>query len=216
MRLLDLHAPWLQNINVSAAGIAMAGGGRFGLGVLLVAELARTGQLLFARKSYRPGFEGNDQLTFPGGMIRPQDRQKGMAHWMQDSLATRVAAEVGLEVQDYRRITPLEVTPPVVTTYIAKGQRRYTVILPFVLSMTQAFSPSTQDPTVYDPGWCTPVRVWREITPANRLIAAYYLWPRLSQWERAAAQPCLAEALQQSAAAAAAVYLPTPAAPWTL
>jgi hypothetical protein len=216
MRLLDLHAPWLQNIKVSDTGIAMAGDGRFGLGVLLVVEWAQSRKLLFARKSYRPGFAGNDQLTFPGGMIRPQKRQEGMVRWLEESLATRVAAEVGFAVPTERQLTPLEVTPPVVTAYIAKGRLRYTVILPFVLSLTQAFVPCTQDPTVYNPGWYCPVQVWQEITPANRLITAYYLWSRLSQREQAKAQPFLEEAFNQSAEAAAAVQLPTPARPWTL
>lgn len=216
MQLLEPHAPWLQNINVSGAGIAMGGGGRFGLGALLVVERAETKELLFARKTYRPGFEGNDQFTFPGGMIRPQDRRESMARWIQESLAIRVAAEVGLEFHAYQNMAPLEVTPPVVTAYIAKGRRRHTVILPFVLSMTQVFSPWTQDPTVYDPGWYSPVQVWREITPANRLIAAYYLWPRLSQQEQTETKPFLDEAFTQAAGAAAEVQLPTPAIPWAL
>ena len=175
MQLLNPAAPWLQNIVVSETGIAMSSDGRFGLGTLLVAERAKSRQLLFARKSYRFGFDGNHQFTFPGGMIRPQDDQESLSQWIQESLATRVAAEVGLDVYDYHHILPLDVTPPVVTAYIAKGQQRYTVILPFVLSMSGPFSPRTQDPTVYDPGWYCPVQSWHEITPANRLITAYYL-----------------------------------------
>ena len=172
MRLLDSHAPWLQNLDVSDDGIATAGGGRFGLGVLLVVERARSRKLLFARKTYRSGYEGNDQFTFPGSMIRPQDRQEDFARWTLESLTTRVAAEAGLDVQAYESIQPLDVTPPVVTAYTAKGQQRYTVILPFILSMTEAFTPRTQDPTVYDLGWHSPVQAWHEITPANSITRA--------------------------------------------
>jgi len=46
------------------------------------------------------------------------------------------------------------------------------------------------------------------------LIAAYYLWPRLSDRERREAKPFLLEVLNQSSRWAAEVQLPPPVAPW--
>lgn len=146
-------------------------------------------ELLFVRKSYRPGFEGNGQLAFPGGMIRGSERRARLESWIHASLTVRVAAEVNLDLPTYGKITPLKVIPPIVAAYTAKGRRWHTVILPFTLSLTQDFRPWSQDSTVHDPGWRTPLRLWSEITPTNRLIAAYYLWPRLSDRERTEAQP---------------------------
>jgi len=214
MRLLDEHAPWLRNFSISEFGTVVGAGGRFGFGAVLVVERAHTRELLFVRKAYRPGFEGNGQLAFPGGMIRPSDPHASIDSWIQTSLVTRVAAEVSLDLQACGEITPLAGTPPVVAAYTAKGRRRYTVILSFTLSLAQDFKPRSQDSTVYDPGWRVPMPLWGEITLTNRLIAAYYLWPRLSDRERREAQPFLLEVLNQSSGWAAEVQLPPPVAPW--
>ena len=214
MRLFAEHAPWLRNISISEFGTVVGAGGRFGIGAVLVVERAHTRELLLVRKAYRPGFEGNGQLAFPGGMIRPSDPHASIDSWIQASLATRVAAEVSLDLPACGAITPLEVVPPVVAAYTAKGKRRYTVILPFTVSLAQDFKPRSHDSTVYDPGWRVPLHLWGEITLTNRLIAAYYLWPRLSDKERKEAKPFLLEVLNQSSRWAAEVQLPPPVAPW--
>lgn len=214
MRLLDARAPWLHNYQISESSIITGDDGRFGIGASLVAERACTRELLFARKSYRSGFEGNGQFTFPGGMVRATAKEEGLERWLWSSLATRVASEIGLTLQTYEQVTPLDVTPPVVAAYTVKGQRRYTVILPFATSLAEEFCPRSQDATVYDPGWRTPMSCWSEITPTNRLIAAYYLWPRLSQVDRLSARPFLEEALAQASRWATEVCLPPARAPW--
>src|SRR5437764_14751969 len=94
MRLFAEHAPWLQNIGVSEFGTVVGAGGRFGIGAVLVVEREHTRELLFVRKAYRPGFEGNGQLAFPGGMVRPSDPHATIDSWLQASLETRVADEV--------------------------------------------------------------------------------------------------------------------------
>ncbi len=214
MRLLDESAPWLQNMRVAADGI-VCGQGQFGIGAVLVIEHERSRRLLFVKKAYRLGFEGNDQFACPGGMVRSNGERTSLSSKIRTSLAERVAAEVSLDLQSYRDIAPLEGQPPVIAAYIAKGQRRRTVILPFVLTISQLVAPCAQDSTVYDAQWQEPINLWAEITPTNRLIAAYYLWSRLSETERARAQPSLEEALQQSTAWASEVQLPFPVAPWS-
>ncbi len=216
MRLLDEHAPWLRNISVSEFGIAVGESGQFGLGAVLVVEREFSRELLFVRKSYRLGFEGNGQRAFPGGVVRPSEGGTYIQSRVQTSLATRVAAEVSLDLPSQGMVAPLEGMPPVVAAYTARGGRRHTVILPFTIRLAQDFRPWSHDPTVYAPGWRAPMKLWSEITLTNRLIAAYYLWPRLSQMERREAQPFLVEALQQASAWAAEVQLPAAVAPWDL
>ncbi len=188
----------------------MGGDGSFGIGTLLVVEIGRSRKLLFARKSYRLGYEGSDQYTFPGGMVRSHHKQAGMVTWLQTTLRTRVATEVGLDITSHVGVKPLDVTPPVVACYTVQGQRKHTVILPFILSITKTFLPRVQDTTVYNPGWHVPTNIWGEITATNRLIAAYYLWHRLSEAEKVAAQPFLDDALNQAFMWAAEVKLPPP------
>jgi hypothetical protein len=127
-----------------------------------------------------------------------------------------VAAEVGLALHYGGELSLLDGIPPVVAAYTAKGRRRHTVILPFTLVLARAFRPRSQDSTVDDPGWRDPRKFWSEITPTNRLIMAYYLWPCLSKTERTEARSWLSEALQQATVWAAEVHLPAPVAPWSL
>jgi hypothetical protein len=216
VRLLDLQAPWLQDLSVSESDTVVGAGGRFGLGAVLVVERRQTRALLLARKSYRAGYAGNHQWALPGGMVRPHVEGGGMSGWIHTSLATRVAAEVRLDLSTQGQYSPLDAWPPVVAAYTARGRRRHTVILPFTLSLAQEFHPWSHDTTVYDPGWHVPIHLWHEITPTNRLIAAYYLWSRLSETERQVARPWLEEALQQATRWAEEVQLPAPVAPWRL
>lgn len=214
MRLLDESAPWLQNLSIAEDGIVAGQEGRFGLGAVLIIEHQRSRRLLFVKKSYRPGFEGNDQLAFPGGMVRSPGQATSLTRTIWSSLAARVRAEVGLDLQAHNAIAPLEGQPPVVAAYTAKGRRRHTVLLPFALSVSQTFTPVSQDATVYGAQWQESMTCWAAITPTNRLIAAYYVWPRLSEVERARAKPSVEEALQQATMWAREVQLPSPVPPW--
>src|SRR5260221_4948127 len=127
MRLLDESAPWLRNMQIAADGIVCAQDGQFGIGAVLVIEHERSRRLLVVKKAYRLAFEGNDQFAFPGGMVRSNRGRTSLSSKIWTSLAERVAAEVSLDLQSYRDITPLEGQPPVVAAYTAKGQRRRTV-----------------------------------------------------------------------------------------
>ena len=214
MKLIDEHAPWLSRITISNTGIAMGQNERFGIGTLLVAEFRNTRKLLFAKKSFRAGFEGNNQYTFPGGMVRPPKKGSGIKSWIYNTLFTRVAEEVGLDLRVASKVKPLEVTPPVVAKYFAKGKTRHTIIIPFISTVTLNTPLYSKDSTVYDPGWHIPVDIWADITPTNRLIASYYIWNRLSSDEQLKARPFLNDALEQAVEWATEVDLPSPQAPW--
>jgi len=215
MTRCDNALPWLGPVAVSEFGTVMDEHGRFGLGAILIIERSRTQDVLLVRKSPRPGFEGNDQLAFPGGMVRPSGTHTTLSDWIHHSLQERVSVEVKLELSICPPMTMLAVTPPIVAACTAKGQRRHTIIFPFCLTVRSDFQPCAQDTTVYDPGWRDLRDVWSEITPTNRLIAAQYVWPRLTEQERRAAHPSVAEALAQASTWAAEIGFPPPSAPWT-
>ena len=215
MTLLDIELPWLGSVTVSDDGIATDPHGRFGLGAVLIVERRATQQILLVRKSARPDFEGNDQFAFPGGMVRPDGTHTNVRDWVCHSLQQRVLAEVNLDLTRCSPIAMLPLSPPIVAAYTAKGQRRHTVLLPFHVTVGSEFRPCVRDTTVYDPGWRDVRDVWSEITPTNRLIAAHYMWPQLTEQERRIAQPRVAEALQQASTWAAEIGLLPPPAPWT-
>lgn len=216
LKLLDEISPWLRHTRISDFGIAVGESGRFGLGAVLIIERVDLRQLLFVRKAYRSGFEGSDQLAFPGGMIKPDHVGSNVQGWILPSLTTRAGAEVGLDPQNSPQILPFDVAPPVVAAYTVREQRRHTVILPFTLVLRQPFHPAAHDSSVYDPAWRDATEFWSEITPTNRLITGYYLWSRLSNEQRRVARRSLEEALREAMVWAREVDLPEPPAPWDL
>lgn len=215
MTTCELHLPWLEQVAGSELGIVMDDQRRFGIGAVLIVGQSGTRDVLLVRKSARAGFEGNGQLAFPGGMIRPRGSRSNVRDWICHSLQERVAAEVNLDLTRCAPLVMLPVAPPIVAAYTAKGQRRHTVIIPFCLTVQSTFQPCTHDTTVYDPGWRNLHDVWSEITPTNRLIAAQYMWSRLTEQERRVAQPSVAEALVQASTWAAEIGFPPPITPWT-
>lgn len=216
MSLCELSLPWLHTVTIAADGILMDASTGVGVGAVLIIARTGTRELLMVRKSARPGFEGNDQWAFPGGMVRPRAPHTRLREWILSSLCERVAAEIQLSVSICDAMHLLPVTPPIVAAYTVKGQRRRTVLVPFTLTLQQDFQPRTQDPTVYDPGWCDPHTIWRDITPTNRLLAAYVLWPRLTPAERCAARPSVTDALEQASAWATESGFSPPIAPWNV
>jgi hypothetical protein len=86
MTTCDIFLPWLEQVAVSELGIVMDDQRRFGLGAVLIVEQRGTQDVLLIRKSARPGFEGNDQLAFPGGMIRPRSSHGNVREWICHSL----------------------------------------------------------------------------------------------------------------------------------
>jgi 8-oxo-dGTP pyrophosphatase MutT (NUDIX family) len=195
MTRCEIQLPWLGPVAISEFGTVMDEDRCFGLGAVLIIERSRTQEVLLVRKSARPGFAGNDQFAFPGGMVRPHGTHTNVSDWICHSLQERVSAEVNLDLSHYPPMTMLVVTPPIVAAYTARGRRRHTAIIPFCLTVRSDFQPCAQDSTVYDPGWRDLRDVWSEITPTNRLIAAQYVWPRLTEQERLSAQPSVTEAL---------------------
>ena len=216
MRRCEMQLPWLRAVTVSQDDIVIGEPHGCGVGGVLMIEHAGTGALLMARKSARPGFEGNDQLAFPGGMVRARSPQHSLTEWILRSLHERVVAEVQLDLSTCEQVQMLAVNPPIVAAYTAKGQRRHTVLLPVTLTVSHDFQPHTQDPTVYDPGWYDPRLLWSDITPTNRLLAALYLWPRLTESERMVAQPSATEALEQASGWATEIGFLPPIAPWKM
>jgi hypothetical protein len=136
--------------------------------------------------------------------------------WIRSSVIKRATTEVNLDPRACDLILPLNDLPPVVAAYTVHREQRHTVILPFILPLAHSFTPRALDATVYDAGWRDTQGLWPDITPTNRLIAAYHVWPKLSDQEKTDARPFLQEALEQAIRWAAEVGLPAPVAPWEL
>ena len=92
----DIQLPWLGPVAVSEFDTVIDEHGRFGLGAVLIIERSGTLKVHLVRKSARPGFEGNEQFAFPGGMIRSYDTHTTLSDWIYHLLQERVAAEVNL------------------------------------------------------------------------------------------------------------------------
>lgn len=70
-------------------GILTSTYGNAGLGAVLIVECSATGRFLMARKSFRAGYEMNDRLTFPGGMVRARGAITTTPSRLQSSPFTR-------------------------------------------------------------------------------------------------------------------------------
>jgi hypothetical protein len=88
--------------------------------MLSVSPDQQSRRLVFVKKSYRPGFEGDDQCAFPAGMVRLAGNITCLPHTIYASLTARVAAEVSFALQAHEALPPLEGYPPVVAGYYAK------------------------------------------------------------------------------------------------
>jgi 8-oxo-dGTP pyrophosphatase MutT (NUDIX family) len=195
----DGGVQWRLTFGAGKDGIVMCQDRGVGLGAVLVLTNPEKPECLMVRKAQRPGYEFSGMWAFPGGMVRlAGDTPKPLQEIVLDSLRDRVRAETGLS------LAPLAGNrnqPPLVTGYLAKGQRRYTLVVPFELPTERAKeilnAPiSSHDSSVTAVAWIDPRSKWNRIAPANRVFAAATLWPILSEEERRAAQFEVEQALK--------------------
>lgn len=185
---------------INAAGFWGIPGDQVGFGVVAVLHNA-AGEMLFVRKAAKPGYAFSGLWAFPGGMVRAsKDNPTWDADW-RGSLASRLLAEAGVDVAQVDPWTSAGVSPAPVTSYQAKGAKRYTAVLAVGGLVTSAAPlPSGGDHTVSECCWMDPVGRWSEIAPANRILAAAALWKELHEEERREAWPTVHAAIEQCAA----------------
>src|SRR5882762_640640 len=83
-------------------------GRRFSLAAVLLIKHQRSRRLVFVKKSYRSGFEGDDQFDFSGAMVRSNELATNLNSMIMIYLAARVAGEVSFDLLVNAAIKPVE------------------------------------------------------------------------------------------------------------
>ncbi len=176
---------------MSEEGIVQGRDGAFGLGALLVLKCSTTNRVLMGRKSFRKGFEGSNQFTFPGGMLR----SAGVLDFdacLEQTLRERVLAETGVLMGFVDDLVPLDSWPPIIGRYTIRGtQLVTTAILPFLGTSETEHPTESNDPTVYAVDWYDPLEIMHEVTQTNALLLAKILWPDWSSAQQQKMRPIL-------------------------
>lgn len=191
--------------------------GTVGLGCVVLLETS-DGEILLIRKAHRPLYEFSGQLALPGGMVRSSgtlESHEQMILDLEHTLYARLADEAGLTSSPSVQL--MEGLRPVITSYNAKGARRYTLVVAFNGLAKAKYPLQSRSSSVESPQW-TP---WEqlasslgEVAPANRLILGAYLWRRMRSSQRETVRACLDEALNACGIWASDLGLVAPSAPW--
>lgn len=157
--------------------------GAFGIGTLLLIRCSKSNRVLMGRKSFRDGFEGSNQFTFPGGMLRAESSDQFNA-CIEKTLERRVREETGISLDSLTTLLPLDDRPPIVARYTVRGRKVSAAILPFYGEVTTELPTFSLDSTVYAAGWYNPLSVVDQTTQTNALILAQALWESFSSGEK--------------------------------
>lgn len=208
---------WMENcaFTPKEAGVLTSANGRVGLGAVLIVECSATGRFLMARKSFRAGYEMNDRLAFPGGMVRGSEETATMSDMIAISLEQRARAEAGISFGDIHSLVPLHRFPPVAATYTVRGHAVTTAIIAFHALVDHEVAVAAQDDgSTYDARWRDLDSIWPEISFANSISLAQLVWGRLTTIERRRVRTMLDQAAQKAIEDARRAELPAPAIPW--
>jgi hypothetical protein len=213
--LLRPDQPWLRGLGTSSLGIVTGGGGRFGLGAVLLLEEPGTGRIVSVLKAPRRGYELSARLALPGGMVRGRLEDGPLEAAIAASLSRRVLAEAGYALPATTILRALPILPPPTTSYTAVGVVQRTVVLAFTApAPPSGFRPVTADPSVSQAAWVLPLREWARWAPATRLILGHWLWARMTRREREAARSGLEEAARRCSSWSQGALLPPAPLPW--
>ena len=142
------------------------------------------------QKAKRTGYEFSNLVSLPGGMISCSGNQE-FEFDLQQSLSLRTSAEAGLASSQMKELSFPAHQKPVITSYFAKGETRYTVILFATAEISDnSFKPRSSDSSVSSAGWqnCASPD-WEKFTPGNLLIIYNILETELTAEEKKKALP---------------------------
>jgi ADP-ribose pyrophosphatase YjhB (NUDIX family) len=203
--------PWLER-PLCVEGIWTAGTQhRFGLGVVLLLE--QDDAVLLIRKAPKSGYEFSGLLALPGGMVRGKQGDS-LAQAVHSSLASRLQAEAGVSLDALQLLPSLVSVPPPISSYTAKGRRRFTAVLGLRAEARGEIRPVAGDRSVDRAELWRPPLPWRQLAPANCLLLATQRWPRLDPAERSLAREPVRRSLERCQGWARQLDLPAPAPPW--
>lgn len=174
------------------------------LGTVLL--LRRGSALAAVQKAGPADYRFRDSWSLPGGMVRarhaaaPETVLEDVPMLLRSSLAARAAAEAGIEPEDHGGLQLSTGFGPIVTSYVAKGAIRFTLIAVQAADATRPIELAAADPSVRSACWLRPPFDWASLAPANRLLIAHALWSSLTPMEREGAQQPVAAAMDECAA----------------
>lgn len=212
---LHFSTDCINPISVGDDGIVVGRDNAFGIGTLLVLRCQKTNRVLMGRKSFREGFEGSNQFTLPGGMLRSEGTLD-FKTCIETTLQERVSAETGVLTQSIDSLVPLDDWPPVIGRYTIRGnQLVFASILPFYGESKTELPTRTNDPTVYAVGWYDPLEVIHEITQTNAIILAQTFWAEYSTAQKEEILPILIPHFEAITGNAEQLGADIPLAPWS-
>lgn len=191
---------------------------RWRLGAVLMAECA--GGFAVVRKApvTNEAYEFAGLMTLPGGMVRLANWPDGETPFdagklTRYSLHARAKLEAGLDPSETKESVEAELGP-IVTSYLAKGQQRFTLIVVYTCEVKAMASLAPNDHSVDEAIWVSKIDDWTRFAPANRLIVAHLRWSGLDSDEQEQARAAVESAAEECSAWARRIGLPTVPVPW--
>jgi ADP-ribose pyrophosphatase YjhB (NUDIX family) len=203
--------PWAMSLKLGDDGIWTVNYGACAIGVVLLAQLKA--RIIVIQKAAKAGYEFSGAFALPGGIVRG-----AMADTFEESLnrslLRRAGLECGIEKGDLSETIFIHDGPWPVTSYTARGAKRFTMVLAVKASLARDVTLIGTDSSVERALWWQPPLPWKLLAPANRLILAHVFSRDISEAERSAAKVYIDEALRQCNGWAAEIGLPALASPW--
>jgi hypothetical protein len=187
------------------------------IGAVLFAR--RSGTFAVVRKAPVPGgaYEFAGLYALPGGMARVGEHAQGVTvsagSVLEASLLERVHREAGLATEQLRELMPAPLGP-IVTSYTAKGQQRFTLVVPLKCEVEAGAHLKVSDGSVDESSWMDVPPDWERFAPANCIAIAHLLWNEMDADQRAVARPHIDEAIRRSAAWATSIRVAPAPPPW--
>jgi hypothetical protein len=208
----------LNRCRVQSDGfVALSGSAPWRLGAVLFAR--RSGAFAVVRKAVVDGsaYEFAGLYALPGGMARlresAEDATVSAGSLLWASLLERGHREAGLTPEHLRDPVAAPVGP-IVTSYTAKGQQRYTLVVPFLCAVGAGAHLHVSDRSVDESCWMTIPPDWERIAPANRVAVAHLVWKEMDADQRTLARPHVDQSVRQCSKWAASVGVAAAPPPW--
>ena len=212
---MDTESSILANLVGDTDGIVRSADRRLAVGAVLIAENEED-EILLVTKASKPGYEFGRLDVLPGGLLRfpipgPISRDH-VSRIALASITSRVQAEAGYlgDLSAER----LSLAPVPTTSYFDRGRQQYVLVLPYVSSKLLRFVPNPSDSSVIAARWSNPILGFTKLAPANRVIVAFFIWPRLDLTARAACRLAVDEAIADTSEWARQVDVEPVSANW--
>lgn len=159
-------------------------------------------------------YEFKGLWALPGGMVRTTIGKNDCEQAVRFAVENRAAREAGIRTGGPSDCILASHLGPVVTSYTAKGSKRYTLVTAMVCSVSASSDLAAGDHSVDAACWMGTSPDWRMFAPANRLILGHLAWPALTETQRDQATEPLLDAIARCGKWANEIGLTPATAPW--